>query len=247
MNARESGQALPLGIALLFAGVLTGVVLFNTGEVVDEKTRLANAADAAVYSGITWQARALNFNAYTNRAMVANQVAMAQAVSLQSWGQYARTTTGNISTVVGPIPIVGQIATAVHQVMSAIEPIVSGLGTGILAVVDPINSALSMAQEAMFLSAFVASPQIIDSVAEANDPRIKTDSAFSLAYLGNNLYEWSQFTDQFDKTDDLEMDERVAMINGSTDPFTQDRSWNFYRRHLPVTPLLTTGSVVTMT
>ncbi len=234
MNSRESGQALPLGIALLLAGALMGIVLFNTGEVVDEKTRLANAADAAVYSGITWQARALNFNAYTNRAMVANQVAMAQAVSLQSWAEYARTSTGNLSAVLGSVPVVGQIAHVVNQVMSTIEPLVSGLGTGILAVVDPINSALSTAQEAMFMSAFVASPQIVNSVAEANDPRIKTDSAFSLGYMGNNLHEWSNFTDQFEPTDDDAMDERVAMINASTDPFTNDRSWNFFKSYLPV-------------
>lgn len=238
MNARESGQALPLGIALLLAGVLTSIVLFNTGEVVDEKTRLANAADAAVYSGITWQARALNFNAYTNRAMVANQVAMAQAVSLQSWAEYARTTTGNLSTVLRPVPIAGQIAEVVNRIMSFIEPIVSGLGSGILAVVDPINSALSTAQEAMYLSAFIASPQIVDSVAEANDARITTDSAFSVAYLGNNLHDWSQFTDQFEPTDDTAMDERVAMINASTDPFTESRSWEFFNHYMPVSPLL---------
>jgi len=237
MHSRESGQALPLGIALLLAGVLTGVVLFNTGEVVNEKTRLANAADAAVYSGMTWQARALNFNAYTNRAMVANQVAMAQAVSLQSWAAYARTTTGNLNTVFRPVPILGQIAEVVNRVMTTLEPLVSGLGTGILTVVDPINSALSVAQEAMYLSAFIASPQIIDSVAEANDPRITTDSAFSLAYRGNNFHDWSRFTDQFEKTDSVEMDERIAMINASTDSFTRDRSWDFFRRHLPVSPL----------
>ena len=40
MRLYESGQALPLGIALLLAGTLTSIVLFNTGQVVNEKTRL---------------------------------------------------------------------------------------------------------------------------------------------------------------------------------------------------------------
>ncbi len=236
MKAHESGQALPLGIALLLAGMITGIVLFNTGQVVNDKTRLANAADAAVYSGATWQARALNFNAYTNRAMVANQVAMAQAVSLQSWAQYVRTATGNLSVVLSPIPIIGQIASVVQRVMSAFEPIVDGFGNGMLAVIDPINSALSMAQEAMYLSAFVASPQIVGNVASANDARMTWESAFSIGHMGNNLRHWQKFTEQHEPDDEKAMDERIAMINASTDPFTQQRSWEFFRSYLPLSP-----------
>ncbi len=237
MDSNQSGQALPLGIALVLAATITGVILFNTGQVVNEKTRLANSADSAVYSGALWQARALNFNAYVNRAMVANQVAMAQAVSLQSWAQYARTATGNISAVLSPVPIVGQIAAATKQVMRAFESVVNGLGNGMLAVIDPINSALSLSQEAMYLSAFVASPQIIGRIAEANDARVSWESVFSVGHMANNLRNWQAFTDRHATTDTLAMDERVAMINASTDAFTRDRSWEFFKRYLPVTPL----------
>lgn len=237
MISRESGQVLPLGIVLLLAGAITGIVLFNTGQVVSSKTQLANAADAASYSGATWQARALNFNAYTNRAMVANQVAMAQAVSLQSWAQYARTTTGNIGTVLSPVPVLGQIAVSVQRVMRAFEPIMNGFGNGILAVVDPLNSALSMAQEAMYLSAFVASPQIVGRVATANDPRMRWQTAFSIGQIGNNLRNWQAFTERFTPTDAVAMDERVAMINASTDSFTADRSWDFFDHYVPLTPI----------
>jgi len=237
MFNKQSGQALPLGIALLFAGVLTGVVLFNTGQAINNKTRLANAADAAVYSGITWQARALNFNAYTNRAMVANQVAIAQAVSLQSWAQYGRVTGNNIGTVLKPVPIVGQIATATQRVTRAIEPVINALGKGMILVVDPINGALSLAQEAMFLSAFAASPEIIANVASANDDRLEWTSAFSVAQIGLNLHRWEAFTEQHRPEDALAMDERVAMINASTDRFTKRRSWEFFDKYLPLTPL----------
>ncbi len=47
--------------------------------------RLANAADATAWSIATLEARALNYDAYTNRAIVANEVAIAQAISLISW------------------------------------------------------------------------------------------------------------------------------------------------------------------
>ncbi len=236
MKRNQAGQALPLGLALLLAGTLTGVMLFNTGQVINEKTRLANAADASVYSGLQWQARALNFNAYTNRAMVANQVAMAQAVSLQSWAQYARVSSANVGVVLAPVPILGQIASATQRVMQAFEPIIEGFGNGILAVVDPVNSALSLAQEAMYLSAYVATPELVNSVAKAHDDRLVWKSAFSTKELGKSLNHWQSFTEQHTTHHSLAMDERVAMINASTDAFTKKRSWEFFKKYLPVTP-----------
>ena len=36
-------------------------------------------------------ARALNYAAYTNRALIANELSIAQMVSLSSWAQYLQT------------------------------------------------------------------------------------------------------------------------------------------------------------
>ena len=58
------------------------------GQIVAAKVRLVGAADAAAYSAAVWQARALNFQAYMNRGIVANEVATAQLVSLRSWSAY---------------------------------------------------------------------------------------------------------------------------------------------------------------
>src|SRR4051812_17433263 len=59
--------------------------MFSMGQLTTEKMRLQNTADAAAYSAAVAQARDYNFTAYTNRAMIANQVAMAQLVGLTSW------------------------------------------------------------------------------------------------------------------------------------------------------------------
>ena len=105
MITRQRGQALPLGLAMILIGVLGALVLYNTGRTASDKARLANAADAAAYSGLLWQARALNFQAYTNRAMVANQVSIAQAVSLSSWARYGDQTATNISRGPRQLPV----------------------------------------------------------------------------------------------------------------------------------------------
>ena len=131
MLRRESGQALPLGLALVLFGVFGALVLFNTGQVTTDKTKLVNAADAAAYSGSVWQARALNYQAYTNRAMVANQVSIAQAVTLQSWASYGAITSENIATVLRPIPVANIFASALEQAMTVAELVLAPLAQGL--------------------------------------------------------------------------------------------------------------------
>ncbi|MGG2041243.1 hypothetical protein [Burkholderia gladioli] len=49
------------------------------------KIQLQNTADASAYAAALLQARDYNFSAYTNRAMIANQAAVAQMVGLKSF------------------------------------------------------------------------------------------------------------------------------------------------------------------
>ena len=93
---RQRGQALVLGIFLLLAGLAGTYFLFNTGQVITEKNRLVTTADAVAHGAGVMQARALNFDAYANRALVANEVLIAQMVSLSSWSQYVKTHAENL-------------------------------------------------------------------------------------------------------------------------------------------------------
>jgi len=47
MLRRESGQALPLGLALVLFGVFGALVLFNTGQVTTDKTKLRKYSDSS--------------------------------------------------------------------------------------------------------------------------------------------------------------------------------------------------------
>ncbi len=76
------------GLFVLLAAIAALFFLFNTGQLSREKTKLVNTADAVAYSAGVMNARTLNYEAYANRAMVANTVAIAQLVSLSSWVQY---------------------------------------------------------------------------------------------------------------------------------------------------------------
>jgi hypothetical protein len=76
------------GLFVLVGTVVALFFLFNTGQLSREKTKLVNTSDAVAYSAGVMNARTLNYEAYANRAMLANTVAIAQLVSLASWIKY---------------------------------------------------------------------------------------------------------------------------------------------------------------
>jgi len=82
-SSTQHGQALVLAIALFAVAGVMFFLMFNSGRAVNEKINLVNAADSAAYSGAQIAARNLNFMAYTNRAMIANEVAIGHLFSYE--------------------------------------------------------------------------------------------------------------------------------------------------------------------
>ena len=236
-SVSNKGQALPIGLALLAFSVFSGFVLFNSAQVSTDKMRLSNAADAAAYSGLLWQTRAMNFQSYTNRAMVANQVSIAQAVTLDSWINYASEATGNANTVLGGLPFVGAVTQALNATVNAVEPVISAVAEGLVVAADMVNGALSSAQEVMHMTGFAATPEIIANVARANDPAFRTDSLFALSGLAENQLGWDDFTESYDSSDTDAVQQRADIINRSRGEFTTRRDWEFLPFWFYTTPV----------
>jgi len=232
----QKGQALPVGMAVLLFLALTSVVLFNTGQITSDKTRIVNTADSAAYSGLLWQARAMNFTAYTNRAMVANQVAMAQAVSINSWAGYIKDSTGNLYATFGWVPYLGQVLQIMDAIGQVLNTVLDPISLGMLNIVNVLNTALSFAQEGMYYTAFAATPDVVGAVVKTNDleDRYKWETGFTVFGIGQNLFQWESFTEQHDTDDTAAMKERAALIRESTDQFTDSRHWKFFKIFLPV-------------
>ncbi len=198
----QRGQALAFALAFLAIGGLALFLAFNASQLTSAKTKLQNTADAAAYSAAVLQARDYNFAAYTNRAMVANQVAVAQAVSLKSWidelkGTYTENTW--IDTLV-KIFSDGQVLWTTPKQLgkAAILPVRSALNAllpPLVAGLDGIVSALSVAQRAYHAGTLAAVPLVSDEVAKQNQP----DSAVTSGYFvgpryGVQLARWMQYT-----------------------------------------------------
>lgn len=104
----QRGQALVFSLITVSIIILVMVTMYTMGQQSIAKMKLQNTADAAAYSAVLAEARDYNFSAYTNRAIVANQVAVAQVVGITSWARnYAGTYNGPNSWVPGVLTALG--------------------------------------------------------------------------------------------------------------------------------------------
>lgn len=168
---------------LVLAGVLClGIVLlFDTGQSVNKKVQLTHTADAAAYSVAVQQARVMNYAAYMNRGRIANEVAIAQLVSLWSWMNMIHThvVAGyNLFTVLSAVPYVNFVARPLAQIYRAAEKgvatmrdVYQPLAAGGIQALDGLNGLLAgSAQTMLELGATVDGIKIARDVVEKNDP-----------------------------------------------------------------------------
>ncbi|MFA7667406.1 MAG: hypothetical protein WCY32_14955, partial [Burkholderiaceae bacterium] len=90
--------------------------LFSTGQALSARQRLDNAADAAAWSAALWRARVLNFHAYSNRAIIAQEIAVAQAVTMTSWAKYFEHFTANAAQLAAVYPPAATILSAASSI-----------------------------------------------------------------------------------------------------------------------------------
>lgn len=223
------GQALIFGLFALLAVGIVLVAVFNVGQVAWNKMRLVNTADAAVYSGAVWQARSLNYMAYTNRSMIANEIALAQVVSLVSWTAYAKTATENIATYTSWIPYVGQITAYIAQVVSYLETIVDNAAAIDVITTEGMISLLKASQAVVFSLTAGGTRGLMEDVIRLNDPnaRIKQEIIPLDKPLG-----YGQFI-KLHKSDQ-ERQRLANVVVESRDGFTTRRNWDVNAINTPV-------------
>lgn len=163
----QRGQALVFTTIVMLVVLLALVTMYSMGQLTTEKMRLQNTADAAAYSSALAQARDYNFSAYTNRAMVANQVVIAQLVGLTSWARNYNNTFQTLTPQVEwmaqgivaritwspPVRVLRPAARAFNRAMDAAAPVlVKGLyvlvdALGYAQMIYHVGTALTVAQQ----------------------------------------------------------------------------------------------------
>lgn len=209
---RERGQALVLCLALLFAGVLGLYFLFSTAQVSSARHRLNNAADAAAWSAALWRARVMNYHAYANRAIVAHEVAIAQAVTLVAWARYFESFTANASVLATPFPPVASALAAGADLARVASELTEETAAEEIAARNAYKALLAASQEVMHraIDTFGLGA-VANEVARANDRRF---FAFALPDAG----EFASMTRRWTGDDRLRL---KGVVDDSLDPFVK--------------------------
>ena len=212
-----------------FAAALTGVLLvaFNSGQVSNAKMRAMNAADAAAYSGAVWEARSLNYQAYMNRAMIVNEVTIAQSVSLRSWVAYLKEFVERINNITQFVPWVGKVTTAIKKGIVQIDNSVQNLLPIAEKALRTLNHVEHNSQNAMNGLTLLAAQELASEVAQKNGASMSTANT---ALWVPNGQKWLALTETYSsKTAGVKGDGRARLREvalNSRDGFTQARNWS---------------------
>jgi hypothetical protein len=238
--SRQRGQALIFGLFVLVAGLAGVFFMFNTGQLTAEKTKLVNTADAVAYSAAVMHARALNFDAYTNRAMMANEVLVAQLVSVSSWVEYAeghsqRVTPLNclawysvplVLALVKYEPLCALLAwPAAQLVIQPAKQGVDAVAQVAMTATETAKFALQATQAAMFAAFLPARKTLMQQVADANYAGlgpVKVDTVPLLDHY--SLFDGEPFIKRYSNKDRTRFKE-VEVNAANKDLFVSSRGW----------------------
>ena len=219
----QGGQILVFTAITLIVLVMFAASVYNVGMVVGEKMKLQNTADACAYSAAIWEARCFNFLAYTNRAMVAHLVTIAQLTCLYSHATLMRTVGSDLADIIQFIPYVGGIISSIINVGTNIYKYFAQAAATIgIPIANTINAALGLSQAAMvsIIRVLIVGDVFVNAIANANDPNISVNRG-----MGNllSLLNQQEFAQAYTLNSDWRRMHSVTIF--SLPDFVVDRGW----------------------
>lgn len=251
---RQTGSVLPYVLAIMMTLMLSGQYVFNAYKTANESTRLQNTTDAAAYSVAAVYAQNYNYVALSNRALVANQITMAQVVTMVSWARMLGTFSTTINDIGQYIPYVSTVTNYVEQVGANIQQVVENIAPTLTQIIQTYIVAVTALQAGAVPSVALIAQEVLKEVVEKNDPDIDYSLASislvggSIAHL-SELYGQNDCKDQADKVRESGTNagnkETIARCRqfrnvtlASRDGFTENRTYRFKLPGMPDTIFL---------
>ena len=199
-RARQRGQAMVFGLLFMGIALIALILLFNQGILTRDRVQLENAADAAAYSQAKLFARHQNLIAYTNRAIVANELSIAQVVALMSWSKRY----SNIPRWVNSFPayqvpiLLIPPKPSIADVLNTVTLPYQFLGYGVRAAATPVmkiypdvvsnfNLIMGFFQKAFAIATFEAQARIPKAIVEQHQLPGKAGDKLEVAPLSSLL------------------------------------------------------------
>jgi len=204
MIAKQSGQAIVFVYFFIVVVIVGVLILFNSGQLTRQKMEVQNAADAAAYSAAVLSARYMNYAAYTNRAMIANEVGIGQFSAFDSWSRrYGLAGSGSTLSIVAlkAIPFsrgFGEGLQKVFNVMdkiysNAFKPVIS-FGKLFTTLNNRLNWVLGLSQQAVRVATLQEQSKVVKDVINDNAPGASLSNFGALAAVLSQLEQFLNFS-----------------------------------------------------
>lgn len=233
-SAGPSGMVLVVGAGMLFCAAIALMGFLILTERALQKDRGLHLADSASLAAARWHAQILNYQAYANRAILANEIMMVQSLTLLSWVRHIDQLMKNVGTVSALFPPLRAVAQTMVQTAEITRKATeSGVRLEI-----PLRSgythALAASQRLMHDAATpFATQALINEVIWTSDK----------GYFGQYL-PTSDVSKLYFGTRAFSGDERAPYarhISGSLDGFTRSRGFDSRLYLLPTTGCVPTS------
>ncbi len=240
LMALKNGYASVLFLAVFAAVALAIFSLYDTGIVASERIRMQNTADNVAYSTATMVTRDMNIIAITNRAMVANQVAIGQMVALASWANMVQEFAGNLETLgdfAQVIPYVGklieQITEIVYKATTQLKNIIQNFGNKFIFAEDKLIGLLYSMQAANHEMTLLSGKIIYDDIIAKNDSDVSANALSTVYNIQSFIKAYKGHT-QYNKRDNIKNKKLTAQrfaemantVNDSRDKMMANRAYN---------------------
>ena len=224
--------------------------------------QLQNAADAAAYSMSTVEARDLNFAAYMNRAIVANEVAIGQMVGLASWAFHFKSFADYLDSynqlLLSPITLgasnafITPITSAWRGAGSTAVTVMSKIANIGTTVIHNINKFYGLAEYGYHIISILQAVGVLDDTITQNGPPGTKISDFGFVALIAHIATYGvlpglpgdQFSTAYSPSGKVDVDDYgaqdsgyarlAALIRDSRDPFTMARGWELRVPGFPI-------------
>jgi hypothetical protein len=224
----------PRGFVMVSGLVLIGTlgvllyVLAQSAIVTNDKAKSLALADASAKSVATWYAQILNYDAYTNRAIAANEIMIAQAVTLAAWSQYVSTLSTNIGNVASVVPALAPTASWVKETAALSQQMAAGAALIEVPIRSAYTKALQSSQQVMHASATpFAAQAMVNEVVWTADQRF-----FAQIMPSSNISAFSGFSKNHSGADRVGL---ANLVKQSQDGFSKSRSSDNRLYLLPTT------------
>lgn len=187
---------------------------------------LQSVADNASYSAAVAMSRQMNFLALTNRALIGNQVAIAQWVGLASYLSMLDRTADNLEAVTSFIPYLGQITRALSTVIERIEEGFEQIVVALIRFQSAVIQGISAAQRLLDASFVMELPLLIQDIVSKHSKDLSWE-----AYQGGGIAPfpslWWRKTEVRNTNNKEESKELEELTLKSLDPFSRNRGYNW--------------------